>query len=1080
MKRKALFTLPLMLLCFMLLSVNAYAKTDSDIEIMVATPVNNLNSESGVVAVKQFPAEIDVSVTAKTGTLTNVQLVHDGQTREIASDYKLVIKNKEACGPYTITAKTDKGAVLTITANAVFQVKATYDIRYRTTAMNIKAIYEGDKLIKSFPTPQCIRLENANTVAEDEKERITGLIGRRDGRTYTLKGSLAVEIHDFATGKIYGTYDMDEDFDPLTTGYDWTPKALTAFETMRNTEISYQAPVKLNIVATWCDEKKQEIYGKLSAQDKGVPEILYPYQTTVVTFSKDDIPMSRNFIYMGLEWDYTPESTAYADGESKTQTSIIQQINYRIPATDFYFKFKKQDADDLSVVINAPVTVYRGDGYSFTVTFTNSGTQPVYDVPLKGKVDDDLMKEILGMQDFSPNESKTYTVQRKADTSADVIHLWANIGVPEGFIDRNLSNNTATADIRVALKPVPKPTKTPEPKDNPEQPDNPVPPKDNPPVYPELCDLSASILAPPTVYEHESYSFTVSFTNQSGTELKNAGLQGTNNGTDLTQILKTCDFKPQETKSFTITGTAGSKGEIYNLWANIGTPDGFRDENPVNNTAVSKITMVAKSPDNPKDSDKTPDDPDNPPNKPDNPPDKPDNPPDKPDNPPDKPDNPPDKPDNPPDKPDNPPDKPDNPDKPTNPEVPAKMPCDVWTNLSSPPIVYEQEEYSFTVYFANSTDKELSGVRLNVSINGSTVSTVPSQADFKAFEKKSFLVKATAGEKGANTHLSANITPPAEYMDTNPGNNLVTAEVMVVQRPYDLDVQRITPDQYKEHQTVITTIKVSNKGSEDFTPGKQVIVLLQIPELALSERVDAVVMEQETWNVVSVKWNTPSVQSDKNITLIAIINPDRTLSNETSTENNTYTQRAVIKNMNYDEPEEYRTIPVPPQRSEQSKVTWWEQRYANGQFVWRQFYAELKVTATLDYDTKAKGYLKSGYGFSISVTATVDTNYDRPELITIPQTAEVYLPQYRYETAIPLMANGTNYFTFRENLGSPFKYKKQYVPVWFPDNKDYILQLLVTDVHTPGGTLSRWLTGGELKIKVVDSMYSDDVTTGGR
>lgn len=1066
MKQKVIFTLPFMFLCFLLLSVNACAMTHSDIKITVAAPVNSLNSESGVVAVEQFPAEIAVSATARSGALTDVQQEYDGQTREITADYKLVIENKEACGPYTITAKTDKGAVLTITANVVFQVKATYDIRYRTTVMNIKAIYEGDKLIKSFSAPQCIRLENANTIAKDEKDRIARLIGRNDGRTYTLKGSLAVEIHDFVTGKIYGTYDTDEDFDPLTISYCWTPKSLIVFETMRNTAISYQAPVKLNIEAAWCDEKKQEIYGKLSAQDKRVPEILYPYQTTAVTFSKDDFPMSRNFTYRGLEWDYTPESVAYVDGESKTQTSITLQINFRIPVTDFYFKFKKQDADDLSVVINAPATVYRGDDYSFTVTFTNRGTLPAYDVPLKAKVDSELMKEIPEMQDFLPNESKTYTVRRKADTDEDVIRLWANIGVPEGFIDSNLSNNTAMADIHVVVKPAHKPTKAPEPKDNPEPPDNPVPPKDNPPVSPELCDLSASILAPPTVYEHESYSFTVSFTNQSDSALKKVGLQGTGNGEVLTQIPETSDFKPLETKSFTIKGTAGSKGEVHSLWANIGAPDSFRDVNPVNNTAVSKITVVEKSPGKPTDPHKTPDDPDNPP--------------DKPDNPPNKPDTPPDKPDNPPSKPDNPPDKPDNPDKPTNPEVPVKMPCDVWTNLSSPPIVYEQEEYSLTVYYANSTDKELSGVRLNVSINGTTVSAVPSQADFKAFEKKSFIVKATAGGKGSNIHLSANITPPAEYMDINPGNNLVTAEVMVVQRPYDLDVQRITPDQYKEHQTVITTIKVSNKGSEDFTPGKQVIVLLQIPELAISERVDAVVMEQDTWNVVSVKWDTPSVQADKNITLIAIINPDRTLSNESSTENNTYTQRAVIKNVNNDVPEESRSITVPPQRTDQPKATWWEQRYENGQFVWRQFYVELKVTATLDYETKAKGYLKSGYGFSIKVITTVDTNYDKPELITKPQTAEVYLPEYQYRTAIPLEMDGENRYTFRENPNSPYRYKKHYIPVWFPDNRDYIIQLLVTDVHTPGGTLSKWISRGDLKIRVVDSMYSDDITTGGR
>lgn len=1056
MKRALFFAIPLAFVCCLLLTGKAFAASNSDIEINVTSPLDSLQNESGVVAVEQFPAQIAVSVTAKTGTLTSVQLEYGRQSREITPEYILTLENKEACGPYTITAETDQGAVLTITANVVFQVKAAYATRYHTIGMNVREIDEGDKLIKSFQEPQRVGLVNANTVAGRDQDKIAGWIGSYDGGTYTLKGSLVVEIHNISTGKVVGTYDTNTDFESLTTGCGWTPQTLIVFATMRNTKITYQAPVKINVEATWCSEDKQEVYGKLSAQDKGVPELLFPYQTSAATFSKDDIPLSRNFKYMGLEWDYTPDSAEYSNGESKTQTTITQKINYKIPAADFYFKFKKQAADDLSVMINAPAIVNRGDSYSFTVIFMNSGTQPAYDVPLQGKVDDDLIQEIPAKQDFSPNKSKTYTIRRKADTSADVIHLWANIGVPEGFIDGNLSNNTATADIRVVEKPAPVPAKTPEPKANPEQPDNPVPPEDKPPISPKPCDLSVSILAPPTVYEHESYSFTVSFANQSDLELANAILRGTNNNAALTQIPKTCSFKPKETKSFTITGTAGNVGEIYNLWANIAAPDGFQDENPANNSAVSKITVVKKPSSNP------PDEPDNPPDNPHNPP----NPPNEPNNPPVNPDN-----------PGNPPDNPDNPGNPTNPEVPSEKLCDVWANLSCPPTVYEQEEYSFTVYFANSSDTPLSGVRLNASIDDKAVSTVPSQADFQAHETKAYVIKSTAGEKGATIHLSAQVSPPMDYKDTDTSNNQATAEIAVVERPYDLDVQRITPDQYKENQTVISTIKVSNKGSLDFTPGQKVSVLFEIPELSIKKRVDAVVMEQNTWNVISVRWDTPNVQADQNITLIAAINPDRVLDNETSTANDTYTQKAVIKNVTYDAPEESRTIPAPPQRNDQPKVTWWEQRYENGQFVWRQFYAELQVSAVLDYATKAKGYLKSGYGFSISVTATVNTNYDRPELITAAQTAEVYLPQYRYETAIPLMSDSTNHFTFRENPSSPFRYKKQYVPIWFPDNTDYIAQLLVTDVHTPGGTLSKWITGGELKIFVVDSMYSDDVTT---
>jgi hypothetical protein len=1050
MKRKYIFAMSLVFLCCLLFSVKTFAASNSDIEILVTSPIDSLHNESGVVAVEQFQAEISIHVTAQTGTLTDIQLEYDGQSRKITPEYILTVDSKEACGPYTVTAKTDQGAVLTITTNIVFQVKAIYDTRYRTIGMNVDEIYEGKTLLKSFQEPQRIDLVNANIVADHEQKRIAGWIGRYDGGTYTLKGSLVVEIHNILTGEIYGTYDTNIDFTPLITGYGWTEKALVAFETMRNTALSYQAPVKIDVDATWCNESKQKIYGRLTAKDKGVPELLYPYQTTAVTFTKDDILLSRNFIYCGLEWDYTPESAEYTDGESKTQTSVTQKIHYRIPAADFYFKFKEQDGNDLSVAIRAPATVKRGITYSFTVVYMNSGKSTAYDVPLKGTVDGVPVEEIPAMQDFPANTSKTYTIRRTADTTADTIHLW--VGVPEGFIDGNLSNNTATAVIKV-IDPEPESTPSPDTPDNPNKPDNPDNPDDpgnppdEPPGLPEHCDLSASILAPTTAYEHESYSYTVSFTNHSDKQLKPVLLQAKNNENLLTQIPKTGSFKPGETKSFTIEGTAGNAGEVYHLWANIGAPEGFMDENSINNTAVSSITVVERPSD----------DPDNPPDKPDDP-----------DNP-EEPDN--------PDKPDNP-DEPDKPDEPGNPpDNPVKLLCDVWVNLSSPPTVYEREEYSFTIYFANSTDKALSGVGMNVTINGRTVPDVPSTANFKAYEKKSFLVTSTAGEKGELIRLSAQVSSPAGYRDINPGNNQASAEVMVLERPYDLDVQQITPDRYKENQSVITTIKVSNKGSLDFTPGQNVTVLFQIPELSLSKRMDAVVMEKETWNVVSLRWDTPNVQTDKNITLIAVINPERTLNNESSTDNNTYTQKAVIQNVTYEEPKESKALPAPPQRSEQPKVTWWEQRYENGQFVWRQFYAELKVSAILDYDTKAKGYLKSGYGYSIRVTATVNTNYDRPELITTPQMAEVYLPEYRYETAIPLVKEG-GHFIFKENPASPFRYRKQYIPVWFPDNRDCIVQLLVTDVHTPGGTLSRWITGGELKIHVVDSMYSDDVTTG--
>jgi len=84
----------------------------------------------------------------------------------------------------------------------------------------------------------------------------------------------------------------------------------------------------------------------------------------------------------------------------------------------------------------------------------NSGNSAAYDVPLKGTVDDVLIEEIPEVQDFAANISKTYTIKRTADTTANEIHLWANIGVPEGFIDGNLSNNIATLKAPLTYCPI--------------------------------------------------------------------------------------------------------------------------------------------------------------------------------------------------------------------------------------------------------------------------------------------------------------------------------------------------------------------------------------------------------------------------------------------------------------------------------------------------------------------------------------------------------------------------------------------------------------------------------------------------
>ena len=80
MKRKVIIAIFLAILCCLLFSTQVFALSGSDITLKIRSPVNSLTSESGVIAVEQFPAEIAISATAKAGNLAGIQLSHNGQT----------------------------------------------------------------------------------------------------------------------------------------------------------------------------------------------------------------------------------------------------------------------------------------------------------------------------------------------------------------------------------------------------------------------------------------------------------------------------------------------------------------------------------------------------------------------------------------------------------------------------------------------------------------------------------------------------------------------------------------------------------------------------------------------------------------------------------------------------------------------------------------------------------------------------------------------------------------------------------------------------------------------------------------
>jgi hypothetical protein len=93
MIKKFIFFIQVVVVCCLLFSAKAFAASDSDIEINVTSPIDSLQTESGVVAVEHFPAE-SLSVYGQNRALTDIQLEHGGQNREITPDYTLTIEKR--------------------------------------------------------------------------------------------------------------------------------------------------------------------------------------------------------------------------------------------------------------------------------------------------------------------------------------------------------------------------------------------------------------------------------------------------------------------------------------------------------------------------------------------------------------------------------------------------------------------------------------------------------------------------------------------------------------------------------------------------------------------------------------------------------------------------------------------------------------------------------------------------------------------------------------------------------------------------------------------------------------------------
>lgn len=259
-------------------------------------------------------------------------------------------------------------------------------------------------------------------------------------------------------------------------------------------------------------------------------------------------------------------------------------------------------------------------------------------------------------------------------------------------------------------------------------------------------------------------------------------------------------------------------------------------------------------------------------------------------------------------------------------------------------------------------------------------------------------------------------------------------------------------------------------------------------------RMNNIVIPEGDSQLAWVKWHTPSEPQDITIT----VRTNRGTLSQT-------TIKAKVVDLSGNDPPDPKATDTAgswrpssaPSREEKSYAAWnvwWAQWHPywvwhstgddDGYWVdegWYDFFrdnysASMTATTRIEPDEKvptaAGNTMKSGYGVSNTVTATVSTSASMSHY-TYGQTAVSYFPEFNYTTYWRLLdrlsSGKTARFQFAENIYSTYKQRVHFSPVWFPDGS-YTVNTHVMDIWTPAGMLCANLTDS---VTISGSLYDD-------
>ncbi len=356
---------------------------EASVSLSASSSVGYLSSAGGEISSESVPASYTVTASASGCSVTKISYVKDGTVyTSYGSSVTITANSEKDFTTTTFTAYTNvSGVTATFTVNHKYVRKNTSYVMWHTYQEATIRSITGNGLNKTMAYTMTIpnSYDSQTNLTDQQIATIQGLIGRSDGKTYTVNYTRMIEVYTPAvyssTGRdvVLGTFDgnSSSDIAACLSTWGWNSSTKEAIRQAASSSLTFTTGLPVDCTAVWIDTTTGE---QLCSKDFGTGSVTKS-QSIIVSVSYSEYADSGKYVYESLAYSGDSTGTSTAQSYSQTYKSNSKPLTvtfYCHPqVTTGSITVKAIDGDTLELIPDADITCGGKTAPSNPYTFSN-------------------------------------------------------------------------------------------------------------------------------------------------------------------------------------------------------------------------------------------------------------------------------------------------------------------------------------------------------------------------------------------------------------------------------------------------------------------------------------------------------------------------------------------------------------------------------------------------------------------------------------------------------------------------------------------------------------------------------------